>query len=159
MKEDDENGGAEDFAKTIDETLDVFDLIYRRWQPDEAWAREESLPADHPLAVSMKEIWRDEIEEYFNQRGLWATFDVEKYQRTEPYRFWNDRAPRKSLLRFFALKITSLDPVTSRVERMHKRFAANRTKLRSTLRFSVNQSLAFLNDTIHNQAKGELDMD
>ena len=44
-----------------------------------------------------------------------------------------------------------MNPVTSAVVRMHKRFGANRTKTRTKLRFSVNQSLAFLGDLLQKE--------
>jgi len=149
MKDEDADG----FARVMKETLDVCVQIYRRWSPSEPSARDDSMPDDHDLVMRMREILRAELEDFADGRGHWYDIDVTKFERVEPFRFWSHRAPKESPLCFYALKVTSLDPVTSRVERMHKRFAANRVKTRTRLRFSVNQSLAFLGDSLQSEKK------
>ena len=108
---------------------------------------------DHLHVARMHEILRDEIEDYTDGRGHWEEHDVSKCARIEPWRYWAHRAPKDSPLRFYALKITSPNPVTSAVERMHKSLGANRIKTKTKLRFSVNQALAFLGDHLHKEKK------
>jgi hypothetical protein len=136
----------DDFPVIKGHLRDVFRHMFRRFSPFDKQLRDEPLPESDPRVKDYAMLIENEFEDYLDGVGNWDGFKFETFLKTDPQRFWLNKAPQESALRVFAVRITSLDPVTSRAERMHKRFSASRTKTRSRLRRSVNQALAFLND-------------
>jgi hypothetical protein len=147
----------DEFRMVKAEAVEVLCLMFRRWAPFSADPRSEPLAASDPLVHDFKRAVEDELEDFLDGAGVWENFPFQSYfgHATDPARFWDHKAIKASKLRFYALKITSLNPTTSRDERLHKKFAMNRTKTRVRLRFTVNQSLAFLNDQLQREASAK----
>lgn len=148
----------DEFTTVKAEAVAVMGLMFRRWDPTTAEPRAKPLGVTDPLVSQFEREVEDELEDFLDGAGVWANFPFHSHigHATDPARFWDHKAVKASKLRFFALKITSLNPTTSRDERLHKKFAMNRTKTRVRLRFTVNQSLAFVNDQLQREtsAKG-----
>jgi len=87
-----------------------------------------------------------EVEDFVKMKGRFANAGM--FSESELYRspsdWWDFMAPSGSVLRSAAIKLTSLSPNTTPVERVHKVHKTQRTKPRNRLGYSRALGLNFI---------------
>jgi len=136
---------AEEFDNLKADAVDVLCTMFRRWDPLETSVRKKILEPGDERVADYREKITTALENYVLLEEEWEGFNMTPFKTgtTNPLRFWQMKAPPKSILRLPAARICNLDVVSSDVERSHVITKANRTKKRNRLDYELNQALTF----------------
>jgi hypothetical protein len=131
------------YAKLFRETVDIVIQVSRRFD-ESARPRAAPLRANDPIILELREKVESEIGDFVHMRG---NFNVAMFSDTSvakaPVDWWSTRAATSSI-RAAAIKIVTLSPSTSPVERLHKQTKSIRTKSRNRLGYARALALNFI---------------
>jgi len=129
----------------LKDTVDCCVSIYRRF--DFQGVRRSTVLSENCDEMRMiREKIGAEVEDYAKMKGRFAKavmFSIGELRRS-PSDWWDFVAPPEFFLRSAAVKITSLSPNTTPVERVHKVHKMQRTKPRNRLGYSRALGLNFI---------------
>lgn len=131
------------FQRLLDDTLHCLIQFYRRFDED-GLPRPEVLPVDNEGLMRLKVVLRKELLDYVDKAGVY----VPRYFTSEslvdaPSVWWQVTCVRGQL-RAAAIRITSLSPATTPVERLHKVTKSTRTKTRNRLGYARALGMNFI---------------
>jgi len=143
----------------MDETIACCISVCRRFN-DQGQPRANVIPEDDDLLVECREQLEEELQHYFNLLGdgfVNAEAFSEAKCKALPFSWWDrncqtqhaeklreDKISPYVLLKMCAMKITTLSPSTTPVERIHKVHKSQRTKLRNRLGYARALGLNFI---------------
>ena len=126
------------------ETEDCITSVYRRFDV-RGCPRKEVLEKGGSEIEEIRARVNRELEHYSRMRDSFgADLFVDKQLKRSPADWWDFIAPPGTILRQAAMRITSLSPSTTPVERLHKVFKSQRTKARNRLGYARALGLNFV---------------
>jgi len=137
------------FAELVEDTVGCCLAYFRRFD-EKGTLRSEPLRVDDIAVSDLKSRLTAEIEAYIALEGCFkaAHFAESQLKSRSPSRWWDFVGSRaqgsKGLLYRAAMRITSISPSTTPVERLHKIHKSNRTKSRNLLGYARALGLNFI---------------